>query len=371
MRHQAEDFKLGERAMRYNVFAPRLYNYCLELGFRPGLMMPSRAFCSDETQGNPVILLMQQFGVFPFDHGRVGGRVATDRHGPHSHHGEDFVIVQASHVGYDPVSGAWGTYPRLRTANRHFGDNCGKLCAVLSWYQHTYRSAQRAVQFGGLGEHRAVFIDTPLLNPLREEGLFVELGRLIDPATPAPIRNFSTAKAFVAAPEWGDRLPPDTWTRPERTPIGAHLTADMFRFRRTVVDGPEGPDQLEAEIASAMPQLVTSAHPPLDAARYHTQIEFDRTYRSLTEGDAYAGRNLLFVAGINVDVAPEDGAPFPRTKFVPWAAYSRLKDGTERLLEQEELVATLSRQPTENGNQISFDAAIGAMAGASYVPLPD
>jgi hypothetical protein len=101
MRQTVDDFKIGEVAMRYSPFVPRLYNYCLSLGFQRDLTMSSRSFCSDETQGYPVVLLMQHFGVFPFDHGRVCGRVATDRHGPHAGHGEDLVIVHASHVGYD------------------------------------------------------------------------------------------------------------------------------------------------------------------------------------------------------------------------------------------------------------------------------
>jgi hypothetical protein len=370
MRHQADDFKLGDRAMRYSLFAPRLYNWCLELGFRPGLMMPSRAFCSDETQGYPVVLLMQHFGVFPFDHGRVGGRVATDRHGPHAHHGEDLVIVQASHVGFDPATGAWGAYPRPRLAGRHHGDNCGKLCAVLAWYLRAYQDAQREIQFGALAEHRAVFIDNHLLDADRVEGLFPVVERLVDPALPLPLRSFSTTTAFVAAPEWGERLPAETWSQKGRAPIGAHLTSALFRFRRPIVQGPEGPDQLEAEIADAMPDLVTSAHPALDAARYHTQVEFDRVYRGLRDGGPYAGKTILLVAGLNIDVAPPPEAPFPLTKFVPWAAYWRSFDGAERLLEQDELVATLARQSTENCRQVSFDAAIAAMAGAEGVKLP-
>jgi Conserved region in glutamate synthase len=99
------EFKIEKMAIRYSQFVPQLCNYCLSLGFeRKKKMMPSQAFCSDETQGYPAILLAQHFGTFPFDHGQVGGRVATDRNGPHAHHGEDLSIVQASHVGYDPSS---------------------------------------------------------------------------------------------------------------------------------------------------------------------------------------------------------------------------------------------------------------------------
>lgn len=40
--------------------------------------------------------------------------VATDRHAPHAHHGKDLVIIQASHVGYDPKKGRFGVYRRLQ-----------------------------------------------------------------------------------------------------------------------------------------------------------------------------------------------------------------------------------------------------------------
>ena len=103
-----KDFQLDGMMMRYSNFMPRLYNFCLSLGMEPGKIMPSRAFCSDESQGFPIILITKHFGTFPFNHGMVGGIVATDRHGPHAHHGKDLVIIQASHVGYDPDTRTFG-----------------------------------------------------------------------------------------------------------------------------------------------------------------------------------------------------------------------------------------------------------------------
>ena len=75
-------FKLEGKLLRYSSFIPRLYNYCKSLGFEPGQIMPSRAFCSDENQGYPIILIAKHFGTFPFNHGRVGGIVATADTGP-------------------------------------------------------------------------------------------------------------------------------------------------------------------------------------------------------------------------------------------------------------------------------------------------
>jgi hypothetical protein len=369
MRHAVDDFKLGDRAMRYSLFAPRLYNFCLSLGFRRDLVMPSRAFCSDESQGYPVVLLMQHFGTFPFDHGRVGGKVATDRHGPHAHHGEDLVIVQASHVGYDPRRGRFGVYERRRVAGQGFGDNCGKLCGVLQWYFEQYETAKRDIILGEIEGRPAIFIDNEFLAAERGEGLFLRLDRMIAGEAPAPLKIASTSKAFAAAPAFVERFPPDAWTT-GRQPIGDRLAADMFTFRRAPVVGPEGLDLLEASLAHAMPALVTSAHPALYAARYHTQLEFDRVYRSLQTAEAYRAKNLLFIAGLNIDVSPPEGFPFPLTKFVPWAAYHQPNAGAPTLWEQDELVAALARQSTENPDQISFDAAIRAMRDAEEVKLP-
>ena len=369
MRHAMDDFKIGERAMRYSLFAPRLYNYCLSLGFRRELTMPSRAFCSDETQGYPVVLLMQHFGVFPFDHGQVGGRVATDRHAPHAHHGEDLVIVHASHVGYDPARGRFGIYQRMHTHDRGFGDNCGKLCGVLHWYQREYEHARRNIQLGALDGAPAVFIDNFLLIPDRPEGLFLRLDRLIATDSAEPLKIFSTSKAFAPAPELARSLPADIW-RKGREPIGDRLSQDMFDFRRAPVHGSEGHDLLEASLAPAMPALVTSPHPALDAARYHTQVEFDRTYRSLQRAPEYRAKNLLFLSGLNIDVSPPEGSPFPLTKFVPWAAYFQSRDGNATLLEQDELFEALTRQPITNPDRISFEEAIVTMADAEGVRLP-
>jgi hypothetical protein len=365
MHHAMGDLRLGGMAIRYSQFVPKLYNYCLSLGFERRRMMPSRAFCSDESQGYPIILLTQHFGTFPFDHGRVGGKVATDRNGSHARHGEDLVIVHASHVGYDSERQRFGVYQRQRTADREFGANCGKLSGVLEWYQREYSHACRDVRLGSMDGTPAVFIDNALLDPHRTEGLFLYLDRFIDPAQPAPLKVLSTSKAFAALA----MLPGVDWYDTPK-PIGDLLAADMFFFRRQPVVGPEGHELLEEAIAPVMPMLVTSPNPALDAARYHTQIEFDRTWRAIQREPAYHRKNVLFVSGLNVDVSPRAGMLFPLTKFVPWAACARLRDGTSFLLEQDALFEALDSQSVENADQISFDSAIQAMARADSIELP-
>jgi len=139
------EFKIQGLAIPYPEFVPRLYNLCLSLGFRRGYIMPSRAFCSDENQGFPIILLTKHFGTFPFNHGRVGGIIATDRHGPHAHHGEDSVIVQASHVGYDPKTGIYGTCERPKTEGNCSTPSCGKITHAIAPYLEQYQFAQKRI----------------------------------------------------------------------------------------------------------------------------------------------------------------------------------------------------------------------------------
>jgi hypothetical protein len=255
---------------------------------------------------------------------------------------------------------------RGRRPHGGFGTACGKLSAVLGWYQTEYRHACNDIQLGSMDGTAAVFIDNALLDPHRDEGLFLQIDRLIDVTRPDPLRVLSTSKAFAAEPGLARELDwPD-----DQQPIGGRLSADLFFFRRRPIIGPEGHDLLEEALAPAMPMFVTSPNPALDAARYHTQIEFDRTYRTIQREPAYQGKNVLFVAGLNVDVAPRGGLLFPLTKFVPWAAYARLRDGTNFLLEQDALFAGLAEQSVENADQISFDAAIKTMAEVEGIELP-
>ena len=188
------DFHI-DNMMRYSLFVPRLYNLCKSLGFEAGKIMPSRAFCSDESQGFPIILITKHFGTFPFNHGMVGGIVATDRHGPHADHGKDLVIIQASHVGYDPDTKTFGTYCRLQTEANEFSDSCGKIGDVLSWYLDEYSFARENIFLARSGDDYLVTIDNLLLNDARAEGLFLNLDRIVrqEQGNPHAVRTLSTA----------------------------------------------------------------------------------------------------------------------------------------------------------------------------------
>ncbi|HSQ08661.1 MAG TPA: hypothetical protein VLM84_13370 [Chromatiaceae bacterium] len=364
------DYRIDPNPMRYSQFVPRLYGLCLGLGMEQGRIMPSRAFCSDESQGYPVILLAKHFGAFPFNHGQVGGIVATDRHGPHAHHGQDLVILQASHVGYDADTGTFGIYRRVQSATHECTTSCGKICGVLDWYAGEYRFAQDHILIaqGELGP--VVIVDNLLVRQDREEGLMLHMARLVRfdaEGHPSYVQSLSTAKVFHMADGLAARLAGRIPATP--TPIGERLTPDLFYFRRKIQSDEEGRGHLELNLIRFMPQIVTAPAPALTAAKINTQIEFDRAYRTLVQEPAYRGKRLLFVAGLNVDVSPTPGRIFPLTKFIPWAAYWQRPDGHGETWEQDEVLWRLAAQPTDNPHQVDLEAAIHEMEQVEGVTL--
>ncbi|MCP4020958.1 MAG: hypothetical protein GY729_03875 [Desulfobacteraceae bacterium] len=372
MQNVMGDFQFDGRMMRYSEFVPRLYNMCKSYGFEPGRIMPSRAFCSDENQGFPIILITKHFGAFPFNHGMVGGIVATDRHGPHAHHGKDLVIIQASHVGYDPETENFGVYRRLQMDSSVHTASCGKIDAVLEWYQQEYQFAKKNILFTLMDSEAVVIIDNQFLDTKREKGLFLALDRIVDMGKTnrlEPLYVLSTSKAFRIHPDYKAKLPHSLWKSISRVPISEQMTADLFYFKQKVSKTVEGRDQLERNLGRYMPQIVTASFPALTAALANTQIEFDRTYRTLLKEPGYQGKNLAFIAGINIDISPQKGQLFPLTKFVPWAAYVQTRDGKQFILEQKEIVEALKAQSSVNPERIELSKAIQIMEKTSEIKI--
>ena len=364
------NFTMKGRWFRYSSFVPRLYNWCQTLGFEAGSIMPSRAFCSDESQGYPVILLAKHFAAFPFNHGRVGGIMAVDRHGPHTHHGKDLMIVHASHVGYDPETRHFGTYRRGQTEHSTCSSSCGKIDGILDWYLNEYKFAQNNILIDMRDDQCRLTIDNKYLSNPRVNSLVLRLHKMLEQCPNGemiPLSNQSTSRTFRASRAFYDLMCRFFTKTDGVVPIGKALLADLFMFQADL--GNSGADQLETNIIGVMPRIVTSKEPLLTAAQANTQAEFDRSYRSISQEPAYQGRNLLYISGLNVDISPEEGQLFPLTKFVPWAAYVQLKTGERYVLEQDALFDLLNQQSEENSAQISLDDAIHSMEEEEEVIL--
>ena len=122
----------------------------------------------------------------------------------------------------------------------------------------------------------------------------------------------------------------DKWIKDNATPISQHLYPDLFYFRRTTSKHDEGHDHLEKNLINAMPYIVYSEWPALAAAQANTQVEFDRTFRSITRDPAYKGKKVLFTSGLNADISTQKDQIFPLTKFIPLAAYVHDEQGNQQ-----------------------------------------
>lgn len=355
------DFQIEDHTIVYHKFMARFYNFCIKQGMEPGKIVPSRAFCSDESQGLPIILISKHFGAFPFDHGLVGGIMAHGRHAPHAHHGKDMVIIQASHVGYEPQTRQFGRYRRLQTEDQHFSSNCGKIDATLEWYLEEYEFAQENTLLQMVDGQYRITIDKQLFNQDYSEGLFLNLDALIqkDEETGThvkPIKILSTSHVYPASDELITYFQEQEcdMTAEITRPIGKCLQPTMFHFRRD-----ESKFNLMLKnLHEYMPWVVTSGNPMLSAAEINVQLEFDKAYRSIVREESYEDKNLIYIAGLNIDYSPLSGQHFPLSQFVPWAAYIQKDDGTHFILEQGELYKTLMECSDKNEDQVSLDDMI-------------
>lgn len=373
-------FKIDGLAIPYPEFVSRLYNLCIELGFRKGYIMPSRAFCSDETQGLPIILLTKHFGTFPFNHGRVGGVVAVNRHGPHSHHGEDLMILQASHVGYDPDSGVYGRYNRPQTMGQCLSDSCGKLIHVISPYLEQYRFARDRIFLHKDDDDTCLitvknsFIDFGS-HPVMQ-GLVLRLNNIVEEDNMGvirPVRSGSNTQTYQVSNAFKQRLAEHgyTWYSGAGKSMGDLLSADLFFFRE---DFHETDDSLllERNLIEFMPDIVSAKYPPLRVAKTNIQLEFARVVESIRRCDEYKGKNLLYIAGLNIDISKTEDLPV-MNYFIPWAAHIQLKDGTPEEyihpIEQDDLYAKLMAQSPENPDQTDLKEDIRRILKAPQLDI--
>lgn len=365
------DFEIIDRCFNYSEFMPRLYNYCLSLGFEAGKIMPACAFCSDETQGYPTLLINKHFGAFPFSHGRVGGIVATDRHGPYASHGKYLMILQASHVGYNPKTGQFGDYLRPHTETCDCTANCGKIASVLAWYQREYQFARSHIYIERINGMPVVTIDNQLLTDSNADGLRVNLNKIAKPDSSgniSPLRTGVTGKSYQVAQGLLTCLGDDRWPHEGGEEIGDGLLPELFYYVRkiypTLESMQEGEHRLEENLIGAMPMILTSSAPMLMAARINTQVEFERVYHAIVREPAYENKPVLLITGLNIDVSPETAGVVPVTKFVPWAAYFKAQNGTHFVLNQQELYTALAAQSADNPDQINLEATVSAGYGS-------
>lgn len=380
------------RNFRFSQFAPRLYNYCTgKMGMRHGTIMPARAFCSDGSQGYPTMLLAKHFGTFPFDYGQIGGTFDFNRSPAVVTHGRDLVVVQATHVGYDPATKQYGKYPRHRTALEPdevaFTSNCGHVAGVTKPYIKAYQSATSHTQIGRCaktGEY-TVYMRNFFLSDCSaryKNRVRFDIKRMFKSQDYVEVDP--VARTFIASSEFSAHL--DKYPQFQKltagdtaVPLGNALTPEWFTFERT---GMDARPFYEENLKEIMEWVVIQPEPMLAAAQGCVQAEFHRFLSEVHFAKAmFDQKNMFYIAGVIVDVAPEpeqlrgDDAFFPRTLFVPWAAYEQRYLEAEKKLEkqvwdQDKCFAELEACSVDNPRAMLLDAQMKKLTGLPSIDLP-
>ncbi len=207
------------------------------------------------------------------------------------------------------------------------------------------------------------------------DGLVLRLDRIVkadDNNRIVPAATHTTSHSYEVSEQFRNRLYAVgyQWQGGNGEPIDNHLAADLFFFREEL-HGTDELIHLERNLIEFMPQIVTHKSPQLKAAQINIQMELARTVKSIRQGGAYEGKNLIYLAGHNIDISAFDGNP-ETTYFVPWAAHIQLCDKARQkflhLLEEEELFAMLMVQSKENVDMTDIKEQIGRMLNS---PLHD
>jgi hypothetical protein len=159
------------------------------------------------------------------------------------------------------------------------------------------------------------------------------------------------------------------WPGKGKELIGDRLLPDLFGFKRHISGDPDTHGLLEENLLLPMPWIVSSKFPLLTAAQANTQVEFDRTFRTLGNAETYHGKHVVLISGLNIDISPHKDQVFPLTTFVPWAAFIQDQNGHRTLLEQEEITARLFDESPENPDAVDLEVAIQHMKDTEDITI--
>ena len=247
--------------------------------------------------------------------------------------------------------------------------SCGKLSHVITPYLEQYHFARDRIFLSRsesgifLITAKNVFIDF-FTHPVKN-GLVLRLQNIVrinEDRCVRPVGASSTMQSFEVSLEFKKRmdLVGYEWKSGNGECIGDHLTDDLFFFREDFHETDES-ILLERNIIDFMPRIVTSLNPLLRAAKINIQQEFARAVESIRRGREYDGKNLFYIAGLNIDISEYDGFP-PTTYFVPWAAHIQLRSSPggdfRQPVEQEALYDMLMSESIKNPDETNLKEEI-------------
>ena len=349
-------FRTEGVSLDYGDFFPRLYNLCCSIGLSRSNQSLGAAFCPDQDQGRATLMLTKHFGVFPVELGNIDGTLNFRDAMNWVARSNDIVLLQTSHVlrnsAVPPSSGVRG----LQVRSTEQLTVCGTMSKVLAWYQREYQNALGHVRFVQAQGKHLVEIDTVLLEKNREDGLCLNLNRLVEKESNGAFQvDFeSDSKVTFHA----NAALPDKLFNGQSSQVCKLLYPEWFSFNTSEPKVEATLQCAEANLRDQMAYIVSAPDPLFAAAEINIQKEFDaNTQRIKTSSDA-KGKRLVYLVGISVETPAQGDTDFSETGFIPWQAFVQDGGGECKVLNQAALIHKLKEASPLNPDEIDLDVVL-------------
>lgn len=304
---QIPSCKIRGRLFPYYDFLPRLKKLCLSLGFN-----------------NPII--KKSGKLAPPSEQRLDNIIPGDlSESQDKNYGHDHIIILSTMIPYEQDWGGYSGLPGQYCLENHGGGIAEIPSNFILPYLQQYHFAQTHILMGCDSTGRFVVTLPDFLFREKEghEGkLRVIIEKIAEPdiqgrieplMDSGPLVTFSLALQFRQAME-NKNFP---WKPGLLSPIREHLCAEMFYFLH-----PSEPDHSQnpfsAMLLPMMPWIVSHRTPHLAATLVHLQNNFLREREAFSATGPDDLRNLLCVAGLDIDMKGFRGRK--ERYFVPWQA---------------------------------------------------
>ncbi len=302
---QIPSCKIRGRLIPAYDFLPRLKKLCLSLGFNnPNITKSAKLVAADGSVSN-------------FANGSLPG-IDGEIQGP------DAIVVLSSKVPYEQNWGGYSGLPEQYLRENHEGQTEETPADFILPYLRQYQFAQSHIHLSFDNAGRVLLTLPDFLVSNKEESPATTLKIKIEEIAEAnadglfqPLDNSGSLLSFSVAAHFRQVMDAENFPLKtgRTTPIGEFLSPELFQFIE-----PSEPirSPFSPLLRPMIPWIVSHRTPHLAATLVYLQKNFAREREMFTATGPNDLRNLLCVAGLDIDMKGFRGRK--ESYFVPWQA---------------------------------------------------
>ena len=268
---------------------------------------------------------------------------------------DNAAYVLSTKVRYNPNWGVNCGLPRLLEHKKTKSSPALTPADFIAPFLHLYRFAQENIFLSQTEQNQCLITLPEILLQQGEAGadckLIIHLERIVEPNKDgfiSPVLTSGSLHSFAVSPVFQQSFAALTsdWAQGRKLSIGHYLGSELFSFAG-VASAVDSDSPYVATILPHLAEIVTHPTPNLRAAEIHLQQVFARDTARLAAERRMSERNLLYIAGLDIDMTDFTGSE--EHYFVPWQAYISQsgKASGGMSLAQDDLFVRLMQQDTQ------------------------